>query len=46
MAEYIVRCRNLVKNYGKFTAFSDLNLDIEKGKIVGLLGPNGGVLVY
>ena len=41
MAEYIVRCRNLVKNYGKFTAFSDLNLDIEKGKIVGLLGPNG-----
>ena len=41
MAEYIVRCRNLVKKYGKFTAFSDLNLDIEKGKIVGLLGPNG-----
>ncbi|MBR7101069.1 MAG: ABC transporter ATP-binding protein [Clostridia bacterium] len=41
MAEYIVRCRNLVKKYGNFTAFADLSLDIEKGKIVGLLGPNG-----
>lgn len=41
MAEYIVRCRNLVKKYGDFTAFSDLNIDVEKGKIVGLLGPNG-----
>lgn len=41
MAEYIVRCRNLVKKYGNFTAFADLNIDIEKGKIVGLLGPNG-----
>ncbi|MBQ9744077.1 MAG: ABC transporter ATP-binding protein [Clostridia bacterium] len=41
MAEYIVRCRNLVKKYGNFVAFSDLNIDVEKGKIVGLLGPNG-----
>ena len=41
MAEYIVRCRNLVKKYGNFGAFSDLNIDVEKGKIVGLLGPNG-----
>lgn len=41
MAEYIVRCRELVKNYGDFCALKKLNIDIEKGKIVGLLGPNG-----
>lgn len=37
----IFECRQLVKNYGKLTALSGLNLEIEPGKIVGLLGPNG-----
>lgn len=37
----IFECRQLVKKYGKLTAFSGLNLEIEPGKIVGLLGPNG-----
>jgi len=41
MAEYILRCRNLVKNYGTFNALKGINIDIEKGKIVGLLGPYG-----
>ena len=41
MAEYILRCRNLVKNYGAFNALKGIDIDIEKGKIVGLLGPNG-----
>lgn len=41
MAEYILRCRNLVKNYGTFNALKGIDIDIEKGKIVGLLGPNG-----
>ncbi len=41
MAEYILRCRDLTKNYGTFNALKGLDIDIEKGKIVGLLGPNG-----
>ncbi|MBQ8344517.1 MAG: ABC transporter ATP-binding protein [Clostridia bacterium] len=41
MAEYIVRCRDLTKSYGTFCALNGVNVDIEKGKIVGLLGPNG-----
>ncbi len=37
----IFECRQLVKKYGNLTALSGLNLEIEPGKIVGLLGPNG-----
>lgn len=37
----IVECRNLTRKYGKFTALDQVNLSIEKGKIIGLLGPNG-----
>ena len=32
---------NLTKQYGAFTALSDLNLKIEGPKCVGFLGPNG-----
>jgi ABC-2 type transport system ATP-binding protein len=32
---------NLTKQYGTFTALSDLNLKIEGTKCVGFLGPNG-----
>ena len=32
---------NLTKQYGSFTALSDLNLKIEGSKCVGFLGPNG-----
>ena len=42
MAEYIVEANNLIKKYGSGTqALSGLNLKLEKGKIIGLLGPNG-----
>ncbi len=34
-------CRMLTKRYGTKTALSELNMEIPKGKIVGLLGPNG-----
>ncbi len=41
MSEIILETRNLTKNYGSKPALSDLNLILEKGKIIGLLGPNG-----
>lgn len=37
----ILECRNLVKKYGYKEALSNLDLTVERGKIVGLLGPNG-----
>lgn len=37
----LLRCENLTKNYGNLTALNGINLSIESGKIVGLLGPNG-----
>lgn len=37
----ILECQELTKNYGNFSALSNLNLSLERGKIIGLLGPNG-----
>ena len=37
----IIEIVDLVKKYNNFTAVKKLNFTIEKGKIVGLLGPNG-----
>lgn len=34
-------CENLTKNYGKKTVFKNLNLELESGKIYGLIGRNG-----
>ena len=37
----ILRCDSLTKKFGNLIAVNNLNLSIESGKIVGLLGPNG-----
>jgi len=37
----ILECRSLNKKFGSVTALNDFNLTLERGKIVGLLGPNG-----
>lgn len=37
----ILECKDLTKKYGKFTALDHINLSLEGGHIVGLLGPNG-----
>ncbi len=37
----ILECKNLAKTYGTHCALSELNLTLERGQIVGLLGPNG-----
>ncbi|MCL2350501.1 MAG: ATP-binding cassette domain-containing protein, partial [Defluviitaleaceae bacterium] len=39
--EQILEIRNMSKNYGKFEAVKNLSMTVERGKIVGLLGPNG-----
>ena len=37
----ILRCENLTKLYSNKVALANVNLTLESGKIVGLLGPNG-----
>ena len=41
MAESIVKIENLVKRYKELIAVDHFNLDIRKGEVFGLLGPNG-----
>ena len=36
-----IEINNLNKNYNNILAVKDLNFKINKGSIVGLLGPNG-----
>ena len=37
----LLHCQDLTKKYGGLTALDNLNLSVESGKIIGLLGPNG-----
>lgn len=38
---YVMECRNLTKKFGNFTALKQIDLKLERGRIIGLLGPNG-----
>lgn len=40
-SEKVLKCENLSKNFSGKAALSGLNLEIGRGKIIGLLGPNG-----
>lgn len=37
----MLKIENLVKNYGKHRALSNLNLEVAKGELFGFVGPNG-----
>lgn len=37
----ILECKSLTKKYGAKAALSDVNLTLDRGRIIGLLGPNG-----
>src|SRR5713101_3866521 len=37
----LLRTEHLTKDYGRFRALEDLNLEVAPGEVVGLLGPNG-----
>lgn len=39
--EYIFKAKGLSKNYGKFAALADVNMEIPKGAIYGFVGKNG-----
>lgn len=37
----VLECKDIVKRYGQKEALKGVTLDLEAGKIIGLLGPNG-----
>ncbi len=37
----LIWCKDLTKSYGSVIALNSINLTLESGKIIGLLGPNG-----
>ncbi|MCG6872316.1 MAG: ABC transporter ATP-binding protein [Gammaproteobacteria bacterium] len=41
MSDTVIRARGLTKRYGKTMALDHVDLDIARGRIVGLIGPNG-----
>lgn len=40
MSELLI-CRGLTKNYGGLVALNNIDLTVQSGRIIGLLGPNG-----
>lgn len=41
MTEFVLECAGVSKKYGKKEVLKNINLQLERGKIIGLLGPNG-----
>lgn len=41
MSEFLATCVGLTKRYGQREALSKVSLQLEPGRIIGLLGPNG-----
>jgi ABC-2 type transport system ATP-binding protein len=41
MTELVIEATDLTRNFGEMTAVSSLNLQVEKQRIYGFLGPNG-----
>ena len=41
MAEALVQISDLTKYYGAKKALNNVNLTVQPGKVIGLLGPNG-----
>jgi len=37
----ILECKSVTKKYSNFVALSNVDLTLERGRIIGLLGPNG-----
>ncbi len=41
MNEMLLECKDLSKRFGRKEALKNINLQVKRGRIVGLLGPNG-----
>jgi simple sugar transport system ATP-binding protein len=41
MGERLIELRNIAKTYGRVSAVGGVNLHVDRGEVVGLLGDNG-----
>jgi len=41
MGQYVIEAKKLSRNFGELKAIQNLDLQVEKGRIYGFLGPNG-----
>lgn len=41
MSEFVIQAKKLSRNFGELKAIQNLDLQVEKGRIYGFLGPNG-----
>ena len=41
MKDSAIKCKNLTKRFGNFTAVDSINLNVRRGELFGFLGPNG-----
>ena len=41
MAENVLHIENITMQFGGVVAVNNLNLDVNKGEIIALIGPNG-----
>lgn len=41
MSDNLIVCQGLTKSYGHKAALTGIDLEVGRGRIVGLLGPNG-----
>lgn len=41
MSEWVIRAEGLSRNFGDTRAVQSLDLEVERGRIYGFLGPNG-----
>ena len=39
--EYILQLQNVVKRFGGITASNDITINVPRGSIYGIIGPNG-----
>ena len=39
--EKVIECKNITHYYGEKLIYVKLNFEVEKGKVLGLLGKNG-----
>src|SRR4030067_978028 len=40
MAEIVIRCEQLTKQFGQFTAVDRVSFEVRAGEVIGYLGPN------
>ena len=41
MTKTVIKLENISKKYDSFLALDNINLEVQNGEVIGLIGPNG-----